>query len=955
MRFVAATAPARGMYGRDAERRALGEVVRRAAGGRLAVVLVEGEAGIGKTRLLGEVLDDASSRGMQVVAGRAEELERTRPFGVVTRALGCAGSPAEPRRASIAALLAAGADEQRTVTVSSDPGLQFQVVDAFADLVEELAFEQPLVIGVDDLQWADPSSLLTLGMMGRRLGYSPVALIGCFRPTPGAAELERVTESLVAAGARRLTLQPLAEDAVASLVAETLGAPPGPRLLAGVAGAAGNPLFVTELVAAMAEEGSLRVAGGRAEVAEMTLPPTLRLTILRRVSFLPEATLQALRAASILGPGFSLTELSVVTGRPAAELTIALMEAVRAGVLEDDGAQLRFRHDLIRDAIYGDLPQSMRRGLHREAGQRLAASSAPALQVAGQMARGAAIGDTEAITWLVKAAREAAPSSPDVAADLLGQAAELMSPHNPGRDRLLAELAGTLIWTRIADAEATCRGVLDRAHDPSADGPARIVLGHALIGQGRTDEGLAELERAQQSSGLTGTERARAQAWAAMARLSLGDLAGAATAAEHARSAAAGDPLATSMAMLALADTAEWSGHLRDALVIIDDAVRLADQSPARLGHRYPLQAARGHILVELDRFADARQTLEAGRRASEELGVRWHLNEYHDILALSRYLAGEWDDALAELEASAELAGQTGEAYTFILGQSVKALIEFHRNDLRGAGETTRAAADQLANTGPRYRSHWAMWARALQLEAAGQGDQALAALSEVWEHCARSGLALEYPVIGPDLVRLALGAGDQRRALDVAAAVEEVAAENDVAGLAGAALRCRGLAHDDPGTLLAAVEAYGASPRPLELALASEEAAVALARRGQHSQACGLLEQAAASCERLGAARDLARLDAALRSLGVRHRRQGSRRRPAIGWHSLTATELTVAGLVAEGLSNPQIGERMYVSRRTVQTHLAHIFAKLTVSSRAELAAKVAGRRQRGHAARR
>ena len=145
----------------------MGDVVGRAAGGRLAVVLVEGEAGIGKTRLLGEVLDDASSRGMQVVAGRAEELERTRPFGVVTRALGCAGSPAEPRRASIAALLAAGADEQRTVTVSSDPGLQFQVVDAFADLVEELAFEQPLVIGVDDLQWADPSSLLTLGMMGQ--------------------------------------------------------------------------------------------------------------------------------------------------------------------------------------------------------------------------------------------------------------------------------------------------------------------------------------------------------------------------------------------------------------------------------------------------------------------------------------------------------------------------------------------------------------------------------------------------------------------------------------------------------------------------------------------------------------------------------------------------------------------------------------------------------------------
>ena len=941
------------MHGRDPERRALGEAVGRAAGGRLAVVLVEGEAGIGKTRMLAEALDEARSRGLQIVAGRAEELERARPFGVLTRALGCAGSPAEPRRARISALLAAGSGEQRTVTVSSDPGLQFQVVDALTDLVEELALEQPLVVGIDDLQWADSSSLLTLGMMARRLAYTPVAVIGCFRPDPAAAELERVTASLVDSGARRLILRPLDEDAVAKLVAETAGAPPGPRLLAGVAGAAGNPLFVTELVAAMAEEGSLLVAGGQAEVAEVTLPPTLRLTILRRVSFLPEATLQALQAAAILGLGFSLTELSVVTGRPAGELAVVLMAAVRAGVLADDGTQLRFRHDLIREAIYEDLPASVRRGLHREAGQRLAASGAPVLQVAGQMARGAVAGDSEAIAWLVRAGREAAPRSPDVASDLLGTAAELMGPHSPGRDGLLGELAGTLIWTRVADAEATCRAVLDRGHDPSADGPVRIVLGHALIGQGRTEEGLAELERAQQSPGLTDSERARGQAWAAMARLSLGDLAGAATAAEHARSTAAGDPLALSMAMLALADAAEWGGRLHDALEIIDDAVHLADQSPARLGHRYPLRAARGHILVELDRFAEARQALEAGQRVSEELGVRWHLNEYHDILALVRFLAGEWDDALAELEASAELAGQTGEAYTFILGQSVKAMIEFHRNDLRAAAETIRTAAGQLAGTGQRYRTHWAMWARALQLEADGLTDQALEALSGVWEHCASCGLALEYPVIGPDLIRLARGAGDRRQASAVADAVGKVAAGNNVASLSAAALRCRGLAGADPGMLLAAAEAYAASPRPLELALTSEEAATALIQRGQHDQARGLLEQAATGCERLGAARDLARLDAALRSLGVRHRRKGTGGRPASGWRSLTTTERTIAELVAEGLSNPQIGERLYVSRRTVQTHLAHTFAKLGFSSRAELAAEVVRRRQPRHIA--
>jgi predicted ATPase len=126
-----------------------------------------------------------------------------------------------------------------------------------------------------------------------------------------------------------------------------------------------------------------------AEVAGTTLPPSLRLTIVRRISFLPDDTLQTLRTASILGTSFTLTDLVTVAGRSALELSVALTEAVRAQVLEDDGDRLRFRHDLIRDAIYEDLPLTVGRGLHREAGQRLAQTAAPPLQVAEQLARGA--------------------------------------------------------------------------------------------------------------------------------------------------------------------------------------------------------------------------------------------------------------------------------------------------------------------------------------------------------------------------------------------------------------------------------------------------------------------------------------------------------------------------------------------------------------------------------------
>ena len=163
---MGALAPVPRICGREAEIQVLGEALDRVAAGGSAIVLVEGEAGIGKTRLLAQVLQDARGHGMLVAAGRAEELERTRPFGLLAAAFGCTRSSPDPRRAAIAALLAApGAGEQGPITVTSDPGLRFRVVDAVTDLVEELALAGPVVIGLDDLQWADPSSLLTLGAL----------------------------------------------------------------------------------------------------------------------------------------------------------------------------------------------------------------------------------------------------------------------------------------------------------------------------------------------------------------------------------------------------------------------------------------------------------------------------------------------------------------------------------------------------------------------------------------------------------------------------------------------------------------------------------------------------------------------------------------------------------------------------------------------------------------------
>jgi DNA-binding CsgD family transcriptional regulator/tetratricopeptide (TPR) repeat protein len=403
--------------------------------------------------------------------------------------------------------------------------------------------------------------------------------------------------------------------------------------------------------------------------------------------------------------------------------------------------------------------------------------------------------------------------------------------------------------------------------------------------------------------------------------------------------------------MSTMARVAESRGQLREALAIADEAVRLADASPGRLGHRFPVSVTRGRLLIELDRLSQARSVLSDGLRICEELGVRWAAATHQVYLAYGRFTAGEWDDAMAELEASLTLAGEIGEIYSLVYAYGLMARISFYRNELGPAREAAAAAARYLAGWGNGHSLAWVAWPRALLLEADGQHPQALAAMSGLWDWCAGAGLVLEYPAIGADLVRMARADGDQERAREVAAAVAAVAAGNDIAWMTGEALRCRGLAEDDPEVLVDAATAHERGARPYQLARASEEAGSALVRHGQAGRASPLLGRAADLYERLGAARDLARAEAVLREAGIRRGRRGARGRPRSGWPSLTATERSVAALVAEGLSNPQIGARMYISGRTVQTHLAHIFAKLDISSRVQLAAEVT-RRQRDEA---
>ena len=208
------------------------------------------------------------------------------------------------------------------------------------------------------------------------------------RPGSHGLNVDRVVADLLACGAEHVVLGPLLPEEAADLAAQVAGVPVGPVLCEQVAGAGGNPLFVIELVRSLREDGVLDVAGGRAEIRMVSLPPTLRLTILRRLSRLPEDTLDVLRVAAILGSTFSVTELALVSGRGVAGLLPALRAAGDAGLLTDVGDRLTFRHVLVRDALYYDLPSAVRMGLHREAGVRLGAAGGSLERAATHVALG---------------------------------------------------------------------------------------------------------------------------------------------------------------------------------------------------------------------------------------------------------------------------------------------------------------------------------------------------------------------------------------------------------------------------------------------------------------------------------------------------------------------------------------------------------------------------------------
>lgn len=693
----------------------------------------------------------------------------------------------------------------------------------------------PLLLTVDDAQWADEPSLGALAALARRAGDLPLALVVAHRPTPRLPD--RVVEVILDHGGRAMTLGPLAADDVVALVASVLGAPPGGGLQAVVDGAHGNPFLVIELVEALRDEHAIVVDGGVAESSFQGLPPTLRQTVLRRVRGSSPSALELLRAAAVLGGSFDLGAVAAMIERSPVSLHADVFLALESGLLEEHDTQLRFSHDLIREAIYGHMPAAIQASLHGQAARVLGARDAPAMVVARHLVRAGSgdAADPAEVDQVRRAVRELGGTDPDAALELLDRALELPLTDEYERTEMLGERVGLLAAAgRLTEGEATARALLATDVAPPLRTELELALAEVLLLGGNAAEAVAVLDAAGEADVLDDVARARVGADAAWARLVGFDLDGAAR--EAARAVASGERHGDAVVL-----TSGLAVQCRLAAFAVDfdraiECGRAAVAASARGGTRAARRTPHYYLglsLMNADRVGEAIAVLNEGRRTAESAGLVSATAMYHTALITCCFHTGDWDDGTAEAEAARLLQADTGIRRDVMQMESMLGLMWLHRGDEAAAREALARAEADLAAPGYDVGGVvWLRWLRAAFAEASGDAGEAARLLATAFGLVVHSGVESVKLVFGPEVVRLAVERGDTARATEVAAEVARVAALAGTAGAAGAASCCAGMAESDPDRLAAAVDAYRRSSRRLDLARAAEASGKVLAR---------------------------------------------------------------------------------------------------------------------------
>jgi DNA-binding CsgD family transcriptional regulator len=901
--------------------------------GQGGFALVEGVPGIGKSRLLAEAVRFARERGLVVATGQADELDQMTPWGALLAALGST----DPTIVSRADLM-------------SPPGLldrRLEVLERLRTALERAASERPLLIAIDDAHWADPSTLLALGSLAVQLFSYPIVWLLGRRPFPETVQMRALIERLARQDVARLPLGPLDAEATAALAEDLLGKRLDRELQGLVAQADGNPLYVVEIVRSAATRDQDTRGGFAGTEARVT--KSLGSVVVGQMRSLPEGARRLLRMASVFGPTFSVVELSAITGQSASELFEWLAEALAAAVLVEEGSQLAFRHDLVREAVYDDIPLAVRLALHREAAAALLAQGAPVLQIAKHVAIGALPGDDGAIEALGRAIGELFGTSPPAAADLALRILELLGPDDPRRPASVATAVQLLGWAaRLGEAralgeayiadnelpavlEAEIQLGMRRAWTTSTGQPYPIPLPDALL----ADETVPAVVRGNLIAFSSHTPIFHRPAEEVRETFRRAE----ALVEGH------GDGTDQFVVQSMHISLEHEHGRLVDALAIAESPLSGHDAPSARA--ICVRDSTIASCLATMGRNGEALEMLARALPPASSTGSTLIVSRCQSTRATVLLELGRIDDARAEAEAAAELAENLGCGYYF--AQALATLVE---GALRqGDVAVATAAAKRLLAWSLNEPTGDAEWAAALCADAVGRHAAVSEALEPVVERLERGRFvfAAWYPSRLPQLVALALRAGHRDQATIGVRAASEMSRRNPgVRSAAAATKHAQGLLDSDAALLRDAVELIGQQERPLAAAAAREDLAGALMNTAS-SAAIEHLEGAYEIYVRCGAGRDTARVRAALRRLGVR-KRQPTVARPEQGWESLTKSERTVAELVARGLTSREAASELFLSIDTINTHLRHAFAKLGIRSRVQLARLAAERERSG-----